>query len=106
MPKAKNQSRRVYSLFLGVSAAVFLLLFLEKRRVGGFLLKMDKLYIGDHIQYYTARVSKMDLKKVTLNVDKEIYDDFKSYCKSNGLVVSKTVEKFMLLKIRGKENGQ
>lgn len=48
----------------------------------------------------------MDLKKVTLNIDEKIYDDFKSYCKSNGLVVSKTVEKFMLLKIRGKDNGQ
>jgi len=35
MPKAKNQSRRVYSLVLGVSAAVFCFFF-EKRGVGDF----------------------------------------------------------------------
>jgi len=34
MPKAKNQSRRVYSLFLGVSAVVFCFFFLKKEEWG------------------------------------------------------------------------
>ncbi|MBI4149358.1 hypothetical protein HY491_02840 [Candidatus Woesearchaeota archaeon] len=36
MPKAKNQSRRVYSLFLGVSAVVFYFFFLKKEELGDF----------------------------------------------------------------------
>ena len=47
---------------------------------------------------------KINLKKATLNIDKEVYDDFREYCKSNGLVASKTVEKLMLLKSRGNNN--
>lgn len=49
---------------------------------------------------------EMEFKKVTLNIDKKVYEEFKSYCKSNGLVASKTVEKLMLIKSRGNNNEQ
>ena len=42
----------------------------------------------------------MENTKVTLNIDSEIYEQFKEYCKKRGLVVSKTIELFMENKLK------
>jgi len=34
-------------------------------------------------------------KKVTLSVDKKIYDEYMSYCEERGMILSKQVEFFM-----------
>jgi len=37
----------------------------------------------------------VEKKRITLFVDSKVYDEYKSYCKSNGLIISKKVELFM-----------
>ena len=42
-------------------------------------------------------------KKVTLSIEKEIYDEFNDQCKEEGLILSKQVEFFMKKKLGGKD---
>lgn len=43
----------------------------------------------------------MNITKVTLNINSDIYGNFKEYCKKRGFVVSKTIELFMEDKLNG-----
>lgn len=43
------------------------------------------------------------ITKVTLNINSEIYEKFKDYCKSRGLVLSKNIELYMDKIINGKD---
>lgn len=38
--------------------------------------------------------------KLTLSVDKQLLEEYKNYCKQEGIIISRQVEKFMLEKIR------
>ena len=40
-------------------------------------------------------------KNVTLSLDQEIYEKYKEYCGKNAIALSKSVEIFMLDKIKG-----
>lgn len=44
--------------------------------------------------------------RITLSVNKEIYDRYKGFCKKEGFVMSKQVEKFMKTQMRkGKDRN-
>ena len=38
---------------------------------------------------------KMSSKNVTLKIDSKIYDEYRKFCKEEGIIVSKQVEKFI-----------
>jgi hypothetical protein len=42
-------------------------------------------------------------KKVTLSIEKIIYDEFNFHCKEEGLILSKQVEFFMKKKLKEKD---
>ncbi len=37
----------------------------------------------------------MPSKSVTLKLDSKVYDDYRKFCKEEGLIISKQVEKFI-----------
>jgi hypothetical protein len=45
-------------------------------------------------------------KKVTLSIEKSIYDKFSSICKEKGLILSKQVEFFMKKKLKEEEDEE
>ena len=40
-------------------------------------------------------------KNVTLSLDEETYEEYKEYCKTNAIALSKSIENFMLKNING-----
>jgi len=44
----------------------------------------------------------METTKVTMNINSDTYNKFKQYCKSKGLVVSRTIELYMEEKLSNK----
>ena len=40
--------------------------------------------------------------KLTLSIDKELLEEFKEYCKREGLIISRQVEKFIEEKLKKK----
>jgi len=47
---------------------------------------------------------KMQRKSVTLKVDSKLYDNYRTYCKQEGIVVSRQFEKLMEQEL--KKNGK
>lgn len=47
---------------------------------------------------------KMPSKSVTLKVDSDLYDNYRVYCKQEGIIVSRQFEKLMEKEL--KENGK
>ena len=46
----------------------------------------------------------MPSKNVTLKIDSEVYDEYRKFCKEEGLIVSKQIEKFIREELK-KNNG-
>ena len=46
----------------------------------------------------------MPSKSVTLKVDSNLYDDYRAYCKQEGIIVSRQFEKLMEKEL--KDNGK
>jgi len=42
-----------------------------------------------------ARGREMTSKNVTLKIDSKVYDEYRKFCKEEGIIVSKQVEKFI-----------
>jgi hypothetical protein len=38
---------------------------------------------------------RMPSKNVTLKIDSKVYDEYRKFCKEEGLIVSKQIEKFI-----------
>ena len=48
----------------------------------------------------------MGKKKVTLSIDSEIYDKYKTYCEQNAIMLSKKIELFMKGELEAKKKGK
>ena len=46
-------------------------------------------------EYVYNKRDKMPSKNVTLKIDSKIYDEYRTFCKEEGIIVSKQVEKFI-----------
>ena len=45
----------------------------------------------------------MPSKNVTLKIDSKIYDEYRKFCKEEGIIVSKQIEKFIKEQLNKKE---
>jgi len=41
-------------------------------------------------------------KRITLNVDSKVYEDFQKFCEDNDIIISKRVERLMLKELEDK----
>jgi len=46
----------------------------------------------------------MGRKTIALSVDAKIYDEYKEYCRKEGIILSKQVEKFMEKELEANKN--
>ncbi len=47
----------------------------------------------------------MPSKSVTLKIDSKVYDEYRKFCREEGLIVSKQVEKFIKEELRKNNKG-
>ncbi len=47
----------------------------------------------------------MPSKNVTLKIDSKVYDEYRKFCKEEGLIVSKQIEKFIKEQLRKNNKG-
>jgi len=47
----------------------------------------------------------MSSKNVTLKIDSKIYDEYRKYCKEEGIIVSKQIEKFIKEELKNNKKG-
>jgi hypothetical protein len=57
-------------------------------------------------KYFYYRGIGMPSKSVTLKIDSEVYDEYRKFCKEEGLIVSKQIEKFIKEQLRKNNKGR
>ena len=59
-----------------------------------------------YIHLYTIRSLNMAKKNVTLSLDEEIYENYRTFCEKNAIALSRSVEIFMEMELSQKNHNR